>query len=74
MLDFNVPSPQFVCVAAAGHLKLDLIMASMLTAAVVHTRRAKMMSQCLVSHGLAELSGSTTVIKQEVNANIRVEI
>jgi hypothetical protein len=74
MIDFNVPSPQLVCVVPAGHVKLDLIVASLLTAATVHTRRAKMMSQTLVSHGMAELSGNSIVVQQQVNANVRVVI
>ncbi|KIW65817.1 hypothetical protein PV04_08039 [Phialophora macrospora] len=64
MIDFNVSSAQLVCVVPAGHVKLDLIVASLLMAATVHTRRAKMMSQTLVSHGMAELSGNSIVIRQ----------
>ncbi|EXJ57219.1 hypothetical protein A1O7_07566 [Cladophialophora yegresii CBS 114405] len=74
MIDFNVPSPQLVCVVTAGHVKLDLIVASLLTAATIHTRRAEMMSQTLVSHGMAELSGNSIFIQQQVNANIRMVI
>ncbi|ETI25746.1 hypothetical protein G647_02520 [Cladophialophora carrionii CBS 160.54] len=74
MIDFNLPSPQLICVVPAGHVKLDLIVASLLTAATIHTRRAKMMSQTLVSHGMAELSGNSIVVQQQVNANIRVVI
>jgi hypothetical protein len=53
-------------------MKLDLIVASMLTAATVHTRRAQMMSQTLVSRGRADLSGNSIVIHNQVNANVRV--
>jgi hypothetical protein len=72
MIDFNTPSPQFVCLAPAGHVKLDVVVASMLTVAAIHTRRAKMMSQALVSRGMAELSGNSIVIQQQTTARVRV--
>jgi len=72
ILDFALATPQFLCPTAAGHQKLDLIMASMLTAAVVHTRRSKMISQTLASHGMAEINAASVTVIQQRDRNIRV--
>jgi hypothetical protein len=52
VIDFTKPSSQFISPFPLGHKHLDLMIASLLTVAIVHTRKSKMISQNLVSAGV----------------------
>lgn len=49
VIDLTKPSPQFISLSSLGHKHLDLMIASLLTVAIVHTRKSKMILQNLAS-------------------------
>lgn len=66
VIDFTKPSPQFISLSPLGHKHLDLMIASLLAVAIVHTRKSKMISQNLVSAGVYQAHNASARIRIDI--------